>query len=95
MGNADTKRSFKQALDQLGSPGSMKAGEVTVWDKLLQDSVSSIQDVFSLLPSEEIRKFMFHVLKSSNVLEVIVPILHYLIDACADHSKVGLMHIGK
>ena len=56
MGNADTKLSFKQAVDQLGSPGSMKAGEVTVWDKLLQDSVSSIQDVFSLLPSEEIRK---------------------------------------
>jgi hypothetical protein len=37
---------------------------------------------------------MFHVLKSSDVLEIIVPILHYLNDARADHSRVGLMHIG-
>ena len=44
---------------------------------------------------EHNRKFMFHVLKSSDVLEIIVPILHYLNDARADHSRVGLMHIGK
>ena len=45
MGNADTKLSFKKAVDQLGSPGKMKAADVVVWDKLLQDSVSSIQDI--------------------------------------------------
>ena len=56
MGNADTKMSFKKAVDQLGSPGNMKAADVVVWDKLLQDSASSIQDIFSFLPAEEIRK---------------------------------------
>jgi len=43
---------------------------------------------------EHNRKFMFHVLKSSDVLEIVVPVLHYLNDARADHSRVGLMHIG-
>ena len=38
---------------------------------------------------------MFFVLKSSDVLDVTVPILHYLTDARADHTRVGLMHICK
>ncbi|KAM9424029.1 protein HID1b [Pholidichthys leucotaenia] len=40
------------------------------------------------------KKFLFFVLKSSDVLDMLVPILFYLNDARADHSRVGLMHIG-
>ncbi|XP_033840896.1 protein HID1-like [Periophthalmus magnuspinnatus] len=40
------------------------------------------------------RKFLFFVLKSSNVLEILVPILFYLNESRTDHSKVGLLHIG-
>ncbi|XP_078736698.1 protein HID1 isoform X2 [Lampetra fluviatilis] len=40
------------------------------------------------------KKFLFYVLKSSDVLEILVPILYYLNDARADQSRVGLMHIG-
>ena len=43
---------------------------------------------------ENNKKFLFYVLKSSDVLEILVPILHYLNDARADQSRVGLMHIG-
>ncbi|XP_068610586.1 protein HID1b [Brachionichthys hirsutus] len=40
------------------------------------------------------KKFLFFVLKSSDVLEILVPILFNLNDARADQSRVGLMHIG-
>ncbi|XP_074476322.1 protein HID1-like [Sebastes fasciatus] len=40
------------------------------------------------------KKFLFFVLKSSDVLDVLVPILFSLDDARADQSRVGLMHIG-
>ncbi|XP_028978901.2 protein HID1 [Esox lucius] len=40
------------------------------------------------------KKFLFFVLKSSDVLDILVPILFYLNDARADQSRVGLMHIG-
>ncbi|XP_063070822.1 protein HID1 [Engraulis encrasicolus] len=40
------------------------------------------------------KKFLYFVLKSSDVLDVLVPILFYLNDARADQSRVGLMHIG-
>ncbi|XP_070707905.1 protein HID1b [Pempheris klunzingeri] len=40
------------------------------------------------------KKFLFFVLKSSDVLDVLVPILFNLNDARADQSRVGLMHIG-
>ncbi|XP_075033978.1 protein HID1 [Mixophyes fleayi] len=40
------------------------------------------------------KKFLFFVLKSSDVLDVLVPILFFLNDARADQSRVGLMHIG-
>ncbi|XP_076008299.1 protein HID1b [Genypterus blacodes] len=39
------------------------------------------------------KKFLFFVLKSSDVLDMLVPILFYLNDARADQSLVGLMHI--
>ena len=56
MGNSDTKLSFQRAVEQLGSPGPVGAGDVAVWDQLGKESLSSIQDVFSLLPAQEIRK---------------------------------------
>ncbi|XP_068606213.1 protein HID1 [Brachionichthys hirsutus] len=40
------------------------------------------------------KKFLFFVLKSSDVLDILAPILFYLNDARADQSRVGLMHIG-
>ncbi|KAM3859663.1 protein HID1-like [Diretmus argenteus] len=39
------------------------------------------------------KKFLFFVLKSSDVLDMLVPILFYLNDARADQSRAGLMHI--
>uniref|UniRef100_A0A673GVD1 HID1 domain containing b n=1 Tax=Sinocyclocheilus rhinocerous TaxID=307959 RepID=A0A673GVD1_9TELE len=38
-------------------------------------------------------KFLFYVLKSSDVLDVLVPILFYLNDARTNQSRVGLVHI--
>uniref|UniRef100_A0A3Q3VQB2 Uncharacterized protein n=1 Tax=Mola mola TaxID=94237 RepID=A0A3Q3VQB2_MOLML len=40
------------------------------------------------------KKFLFFVLKSSDVLDVLVPILFNLSEARADQSCVGLVHIG-
>uniref|UniRef100_A0A667ZPA2 HID1 domain containing n=1 Tax=Myripristis murdjan TaxID=586833 RepID=A0A667ZPA2_9TELE len=40
------------------------------------------------------KKFLFFVLKSSDVLDMLVPILFNLNDARADQARVGLMHIG-
>ncbi|XP_035262802.1 protein HID1-like [Anguilla anguilla] len=40
------------------------------------------------------KKFLFFVLKSSHVLDILLPILFYLNDARADQSRVGLVHIG-
>ncbi|CDI96759.1 High temperature induced dauer formation protein [Echinococcus multilocularis] len=40
------------------------------------------------------KKFMYYVLKSSRVLDVLVPILYYLNEARKDKSQLGLMHIG-
>ncbi|XP_030764092.1 protein HID1 [Sitophilus oryzae] len=40
------------------------------------------------------KKFLYFVLKSSDVLEILVPILYHLNDSRADQSRVGLMHIG-
>ncbi|CAB0019475.1 unnamed protein product [Nesidiocoris tenuis] len=40
------------------------------------------------------KKFLYYVLKSSDVLQILVPILYHLNDSRADQSRVGLMHIG-
>uniref|UniRef100_A0A8C1Z667 HID1 domain containing b n=1 Tax=Cyprinus carpio TaxID=7962 RepID=A0A8C1Z667_CYPCA len=40
------------------------------------------------------KKFLFYVLKSSDVLDILVPILFYLSDCRANQSCVGLVHIG-
>lgn len=39
------------------------------------------------------QKFLFYVLKSSDVLDILVPILFYLNDARTNQSRVGLVHI--
>ena len=40
------------------------------------------------------KKFLYFLLKSADVLEILVPILYHLNDSRADQSRVGLMHIG-
>ncbi|XP_030375180.1 protein HID1 [Scaptodrosophila lebanonensis] len=40
------------------------------------------------------KKFLYFVLKSSDVLDILIPILYYLNFSRADQSRVGLMHIG-
>ncbi|XP_017460525.1 PREDICTED: protein HID1-like, partial [Rhagoletis zephyria] len=40
------------------------------------------------------KKFMHYVLKTCDVLQILVPILYHLNDARADRSRVGLVHIG-
>lgn len=40
------------------------------------------------------KKFMYFVLKSSDVLDVLVPILYHLNDSRSDQSRIGLIHIG-
>lgn len=40
------------------------------------------------------KKFLYYVLKSSDVLDVLIPILYHLNYSRADQSRVGLMHIG-
>lgn len=43
---------------------------------------------------EHNKRFLFFVLKSSDVLELVTPILHHINDARADHARLGLIHIG-
>uniref|UniRef100_A0A5S6QMK6 Protein HID1 n=1 Tax=Trichuris muris TaxID=70415 RepID=A0A5S6QMK6_TRIMR len=40
------------------------------------------------------RKFLYHVLKSSDVLDILVPILYYLNNSRNDPTKTGLVHMG-
>ncbi|CAF1242035.1 unnamed protein product [Rotaria sp. Silwood1] len=40
------------------------------------------------------KKFLYYVLKSSEILDIIIPILYFLNDSRTDSSKIGLMHIG-
>ncbi|RWS25953.1 protein HID1-like isoform X1 [Leptotrombidium deliense] len=40
------------------------------------------------------KKFMYYVLKSSDVLDILTPILYHLNDSRSDHSRIGLIHIG-
>uniref|UniRef100_A0A914Y1R8 Protein HID1 n=1 Tax=Panagrolaimus superbus TaxID=310955 RepID=A0A914Y1R8_9BILA len=40
------------------------------------------------------QKFMYYVLKTSDVLEILVPILYHINDARNDPSRVGLIHMG-
>ncbi|RWS09541.1 protein HID1-like protein [Dinothrombium tinctorium] len=40
------------------------------------------------------KKFMYYVLKSSDVLDILTPILYHLNDSRSDQSRIGLIHIG-
>lgn len=40
------------------------------------------------------KKFLFFTLKSSKILEVLIPILYHLNESRGDQSKLGLIHIG-
>ncbi|KHN83150.1 Protein HID1 [Toxocara canis] len=40
------------------------------------------------------QKFMFYVLKTSDVLEILVPILYHINDSRNDPARVGLIHMG-
>ncbi|VDO95659.1 unnamed protein product [Soboliphyme baturini] len=39
-------------------------------------------------------KFLFYVLKSSNVLDILIPVLYHLNDSRNDRSRIGLVHMG-
>ena len=61
-----------------------------VRDPLLHKQIS-----FNILSCTPKPKFDTKIIvKRSDVLDLLVPILHYLTDARADQSRIGLMHIG-
>jgi hypothetical protein len=56
MGNADTKLNFRKAVIQLTTKTQpVDASDDGFWDQFWTDSVTSVQDVFTLVPSTEIR----------------------------------------
>lgn len=56
MGNADTKLHFRKAVIQLTTKTSpVDVSDDAFWDQFWSDSVTTVQDVFTLLPSTEIR----------------------------------------
>ena len=76
-------RLLNNPLQQTYLPGSVK--KITFHQELL---------VFFWKLCDINKKFLFFVLKSSDVLDILVPILYHLNDARADQSRVGLVHIG-
>ncbi|KAK7919184.1 hypothetical protein WMY93_010468 [Mugilogobius chulae] len=69
------------------SATSTRSDKISKLNEFVSTSFKSV-DVFVL------QKFLFFVLKSSDVLEVLVPILFFLNESRVDQSKVGLVHIG-
>ena len=56
MGNTDTKLNFRKAVIQLTTKTEpVEATDDSFWDQFWSESVSSVQDVFTLVPSTEIR----------------------------------------
>ena len=55
MASSDTKQRFQLCLEQLADSSS-GAAVTAEWDQLLQEQLSSVQEVFSLLPAKEIRR---------------------------------------
>jgi len=56
MGNADTKLHFRKAVIQLTTKTQpVDVADDEFWDQFWSDSVTTVQDVFTLLPSAEIR----------------------------------------
>ena len=56
MGNSDSKISVTRALEQLGKHGQVETEDSDVWNQLCMESLPSIQDIFSILSSEYIRR---------------------------------------
>ena len=55
MASSDVKQRFQLCLEQLTSADS-KQGVSADWDQLLQEQMTSVQEVFSLLSVKEIRR---------------------------------------
>jgi hypothetical protein len=55
MGAAESRSRFKRAVEQLGGPGPIQAGDLVVWDQLAEEGQGSVQDVFQLLPGAKLR----------------------------------------
>ena len=56
MGNADTKLNFRKAVINLTTKTEpVEADDEPFWEQFWSDSVSTVQDVFALVPSAEIR----------------------------------------
>ncbi|CAH8592156.1 unnamed protein product [Schistosoma intercalatum] len=76
-------RLLNNPLVQTYLPGSSK--KVQVHQELL---------VFFWRICECNKKFMYYVLKSSQVLDLLVPILYHLNNSRNDQSRIGLIHVG-
>ena len=56
MGNADTKLIFRRAVVQLTSKTQViDASDDTFWDQFWSENVTNVQDIFTLVPAQEIR----------------------------------------
>jgi len=56
VGNSDTKLQFRQAIIDITSKSSpIDAKDNQFWDQFWSDSITSVNDVFALIPSKEIR----------------------------------------
>ncbi|CAH8591933.1 unnamed protein product [Heterobilharzia americana] len=76
-------RLLNNPLTQTYLPGSSK--KVQMHQELL---------VFFWRMCECNKKFMYYVLKSSQVLDLVVPILYHLNNSRNDQSRMGLIHVG-
>jgi hypothetical protein len=56
MGNADTKLNFRKAVVRLTSKTQpIDARDDSSWDQFWSEDVTNVQDLFTLMPSSEIR----------------------------------------
>ncbi|CAM4775446.1 unnamed protein product [Rotaria magnacalcarata] len=56
MGNTDSKVDFRVAVVQLTSRSQqIEANDESFWDQFWSDKISSVQDIFALVPAAEIR----------------------------------------
>eukprot|EP00057_Strongylocentrotus_purpuratus_P027818 XP_011682292.1 PREDICTED: protein HID1 isoform X1 [Strongylocentrotus purpuratus] len=56
MGSSDSKLNFRKAVVQLTTKTQpVEAGDDAFWDQFWADSVTSVTDVFALIPAAEIR----------------------------------------
>jgi hypothetical protein len=56
MGNSDSKLNFRKAVVQLTSKNqSIDPSDEFFWSQFWSESISNIQDIYTLIPSSEIR----------------------------------------